>query len=123
EARQMTNETSLIRAGCAIRRMGPNYGAVKKGGHRALLFGPDDFFSCGAYPLEDIHDPTGAGDTFAGGVAGYLASVSGNEVDFAGLRKALIYGSVLASFAVEAFSLNRLRRLTDEEIGDRYEMF
>jgi len=123
EARQMTNETSLIRAGRAIRRMGPNYVAVKKGEHGALLFGPDDFFSCGAYPLEDIHDPTGAGDTFAGGVAGYLASVSGNAVDFAGLRKALIYGSVLASFAVEAFSLNRLRRLTDEEIGDRYEMF
>src|SRR6476469_6453501 len=123
EARQMTNETSLIRAGRAIRRMGPNYVAVKKGEHGALLFGPDDFFSCGAYPLEDIHDPTGAGDTFAGGVAGYLASVSGNEVDFAGLRKALIYGSVLASFAVEAFSLNRLRRLTDDEIGDRYEMF
>src|SRR6478672_904192 len=123
EARQMTKETSLIKAGRAIRKMGPKYVAIKKGEHGALLFGENDFFSCGAYPLEDIHDPTGAGDTFAGGVAGYLASVSGNEVDFAGLRKALIYGSVLASFAVEAFSLNRLRRLTDEEIGDRYEMF
>src|SRR3954447_26876612 len=117
EARQMTKETSLIRAGRAIRRMGPKCVAVKKGEHGALLFGPDDFFSCGAYPLEDIHDPTGAGGTFAGGVAGYLASVSGNEVDFAGLRKALIYGTVLASFTVEAFSLNRLRNLTDEEIG------
>src|SRR5882672_435436 len=73
EARQMTGETSLIRAGRAIRRMGPHYVAVKKGEHGALLFGPDDFFSCGAYPLEDIHDPTGAGDTFAGGLAGYLA--------------------------------------------------
>jgi sugar/nucleoside kinase (ribokinase family) len=123
EARQMTSETSLIRAGRAIRRMGPKYVAVKKGEHGALLFGPDDFFSCGAYPLEDIHDPTGAGDTFAGGVAGYLASVCGSEVDFAQLRKALIYGSVLASFTVEAFSLNRLRNLTNEEIGDRYEMF
>ena len=123
EARQMTKETSLIRAGRAIRRMGPKYVAVKKGEHGALLFGPDDFFSCGAYPLEDIHDPTGAGDTFAGGVAGYLAGVCGGEVDFAQLRKALIYGSVLASFNVEAFSLDRLRSLTTEEIGDRYEMF
>ena len=123
EARQMTKETSLIRAGRAIRRMGPKYVAIKKGEHGALLFGPDDFFSCGAYPLEDIHDPTGAGDTFAGGVAGYLAGVCGGEVDFAQLRKALIYGSVLASFNVEAFSLDRLRSLTNEEIGDRYEMF
>jgi len=123
EARQMTKETSLIRAGRAIRRMGPKYVAVKKGEHGALLFGPDDFFSCGAYPLEDIHDPTGAGDTFAGGVAGYLAGVAGGEVDFAQLRKALIYGSVLASFNVEAFSLDRLRSLTSEEIEDRYEMF
>jgi sugar/nucleoside kinase (ribokinase family) len=123
EARQMTKETSLIRAGRAIRRMGPKYVAVKKGEHGALLFGPDDFFSCGAYPLEDIHDPTGAGDTFAGGVAGYLAGRGGGEVDFAQLRKALIYGSVLASFNVEAFSLDRLRSLTSEEIDDRYEMF
>jgi sugar/nucleoside kinase (ribokinase family) len=123
EARQMTGETSLIRAGRAIRRMGPNYVAVKKGEHGALLFGPDDFFSCGAYPLEDIHDPTGAGDTFAGGVAGYLAGGSEGEVDFPQLRKALIYGSVLASFNVEAFSLDRLRSLTSEEIEDRYRMF
>jgi sugar/nucleoside kinase (ribokinase family) len=72
EARQMTGDTSLIRAGRAIRRMGPRYVAVKKGEHGALLFGPDDFFSCGAYPLEDIHDPTGRG-TRCGGLAGYLA--------------------------------------------------
>jgi sugar/nucleoside kinase (ribokinase family) len=123
EARQMTGETSLIRAGRAIRRMGPSYVAVKKGEHGALLFGPDDFFSCGAYPLEDIHDPTGAGDTFAGGVAGYLAGECEGEVDFPQLRKALIYGSVLASFNVEAFSLARLRRLTSEEIEERYQMF
>ncbi len=84
---------------------------------------PDDFFSCGAYPLEDIHDPTGAGDTFAGGLAGYLAGHGESEVDFALLRKAVIYGSVLASFNVEAFSLERLRRLTNEEIDERYEMF
>ncbi|HEY5037311.1 MAG TPA: PfkB family carbohydrate kinase [Chthoniobacterales bacterium] len=123
EARQMTGETSLIRAGRAIRRAGPNYVAVKKGEHGALLFGPDEFFSCGAYPLEDIHDPTGAGDTFAGGVAGFLAGRSAGHVDFAQLRKALIYGSVLASFNVEAFSMDRMRSLTPNEIDERYEMF
>ena len=123
EARQMTAETSLIKAGRAIRRMGPRYVAVKKGEHGALLFGQDEFFSCGAYPLEDIHDPTGAGDTFAGGVAGYLARKSDGEIDFQQLRRALIYGSVLASFSVEEFSLERLRRLTNNEIEDRYQMF
>jgi len=123
EAREMTGDTSLIRAGRAIRRMGPKYVAVKKGEHGALLFGPDDFFSCGAYPLEDIHDPTGAGDTFAGGLAGYLAGQGADEVDFALLRRAVIFGSVLASFNVEAFSLNRLRNLTSDEIDERYEMF
>ncbi|HMJ04872.1 MAG TPA: PfkB family carbohydrate kinase [Chthoniobacterales bacterium] len=123
EARQMTNNTSLIRAGREIRRMGPKYVAVKKGEHGALLFGPDDFFSCGAYPLEDIHDPTGAGDTFAGGVAGYLAGRTDGEVGFAELRKALIYGSVLASFNVEAFSMDRMRTLTNDQIDERYQMF
>jgi sugar/nucleoside kinase (ribokinase family) len=88
EARQMTNETSLIKAGRQIRRMGPRYVAVKKGEHGALLFGEDEFFSCGAYPLEDIHDPTGAGDTFAGGVAGYLAGKTNGEIGFRDLAKA-----------------------------------
>ncbi|HEY1582923.1 MAG TPA: PfkB family carbohydrate kinase [Chthoniobacterales bacterium] len=123
EARQMSGDTSLIRAGRAIRRMGPKYVTVKKGEHGALLFGPDDFFSCGAYPLEDIHDPTGAGDTFAGGLAGYLAGADGGEITFSLLRRAVIFGSVLASFNVEAFSLDRLRSLTSEEIEERYEMF
>lgn len=123
EARQMTGNTSLIRAGREIRRMGPKYVAVKKGEHGALLFGPEDFFSCGAYPLEDIHDPTGAGDTFAGGVAGYLAGRTDGEVGFAELRKALIYGSVLASFNVEAFSMDRMRSLTNDQIAERYQMF
>jgi sugar/nucleoside kinase (ribokinase family) len=123
EARQMTNETSLIKAGRQIRRMGPRYVAVKKGEHGALLFGEDEFFSCGAYPLEDIHDPTGAGDTFAGGMAGYLAGKTNGEIRFHDLRKALIYGSVLASFTVEAFSLERLRKLSMDEINERYETF
>ncbi|HSP45841.1 MAG TPA: PfkB family carbohydrate kinase [Chthoniobacterales bacterium] len=122
EARELTKETSLIKAGRKIRKGGPKYVAIKKGEHGALLFGEDQFFSCGAYPLEDIHDPTGAGDTFAGGMAGYLAATPGVP-DFSSLRRALIYGSVLASFNVEAFSLERLRTLTMEEIRERYEVF
>src|SRR5713101_7525830 len=123
EAREMTKETSLIKAGRRIRKFGPRYVAIKKGEHGALLFGEDEFFSCGAYPLEDIHDPTGAGDTFAGGIAGYLAGTVGGKVTFTNLRKAMIYGSVLASFAVEAFSLERLRKLSMDEINERYETF
>jgi sugar/nucleoside kinase (ribokinase family) len=122
EARQLTKETSLIKAGRKILKSGPKYVVIKKGEHGALLFGADEFFSCGAYPLEDIHDPTGAGDTFAGGLAGYLAC---RETDptFADLRRAIIFGSVLASFNVEAFSLERLRRLTLDEVAERYQMF
>src|SRR6202022_4362009 len=122
EARQMTKETSLIKAGRKIRKSGPKYVAIKKGEHGALLFGENEFFSCGAYPLEDIHDPTGAGDTFAGGMAGYLAGTV-TKVNFTDLRKAVIYGSVLASFTVEAFSLERLRKLSMDEIKERYETF
>jgi sugar/nucleoside kinase (ribokinase family) len=123
EAREMTKETSLIKAGRRIGEFGPRYVAIKKGEHGALLFGEqDEFFSCGAYPLEDIHDPTGAGDTFAGGIAGYLAG-NVSTVRFTDLRKAMIYGSVLASFAVEAFSLDRLRNLSIAEIEQRYETF
>ena len=122
EARELTKETSLIKAGRKIRQFGPRYVAIKKGEHGALLFGEDQFFSSGAYPLEDIHDPTGAGDTFAGGMAGYLATTSGVP-DFASLRRAVIYGSVLASFNVEAFSLERLRTLTMDEVKARYALF
>ena len=123
EAREMTKETSLIRAGRKIRGFGPRYVAIKKGEHGALLFGEDEFFSAGAYPLEDIHDPTGAGDTFAGGLAGYLAAHARGKVAFELLRKGMIYGSVLASFSVEAFSLERLRTLTQDQIADRYKIF
>jgi sugar/nucleoside kinase (ribokinase family) len=122
EAREITKETSLIKAGRQIRKMGPRHVAIKKGEHGALLFGENEFFSCGAYPLEDIHDPTGAGDTFAGGIAGYLAGTV-STVHFTDLRKAMIYGSVLASFCVEKFSLERLRSLSMGEIKQRYEMF
>lgn len=122
EAREMTKETSLIKAGKKIRKTGPRYVAIKKGEHGALLFGEDEFFSCAAYPLEDIHDPTGAGDTFAGGMAGYLSAVGG-KLSFADFRRAMIYGSVLASFNVEAFSMDRLRTLKREEIDGRYQTF
>src|SRR3977135_2908462 len=122
EARQMTKETSLIKAGRGLRKRGHTSVAIKKGEHGALLFGEDDFFSCGAYPLEDIHDPTGAGDTFAGGIAGYLAGTV-EAGRFNDRLKAMIYGSVLASFCVEAFSLERLRRLSMDEIKERYETF
>ena len=123
EARQFTGETSLIRAGAKIRAMGPKYVAIKKGEHGCLLFGDNNFFSCGAYPLEDIHDPTGAGDTFAGGLAGYLAASVTGPITFADLRRAVVFGSVMASFNVEAFSLERLRTLTQSEIDARYQSF
>jgi sugar/nucleoside kinase (ribokinase family) len=124
EAREFTKESSLIRAGRQIRALGPKYVAIKKGEHGCLLFGEGAFFSCGAYPLEDIHDPTGAGDTFVGGLAGFLAAQEGSaSVNFQLLRRAVVYGSVVASFGVEAFSLGRLRSLTRDDIQSRYDMF
>ncbi len=124
EARLLTGQASLIKAGQMIQAMGPRFVALKKGEHGCLLFGPNnDFFSCSAYPLEEVNDPTGAGDTFAGGLAGYLASTVGAEVTFADLRKAVVHGSVLASFNVEQFSLERMRSLTQEDIQKRYENF
>ena len=124
EARMLTKETSLIKAAAKIRGMGPAYVVIKKGEHGALLFGPNaQFFSCSAYPLEDIHDPTGAGDTFAGGLAGYLGAQDSQAVTFAALRKAVVFGSVLASYNVEAFSLERLRTLTQADIDARYQSF
>lgn len=123
EARLLTGETSLIRAGKKIQALGPRYVAVKKGEHGCLLFGNDEFFSCGAYPLEDIHDPTGAGDTFAGGFAGYLASLTGKAIRFEDLKRAVVHGSVMASFNVESFSLERLRTLDQAQIDGRFSTF
>lgn len=124
EARLLTRQTSLVKAGQQIQAMGPRFLAIKKGEHGCLLFGENgDFFSCGAYPLEDVHDPTGAGDTFAGGLAGYLASTVHGEVRFDDLRRAVVHGSVLASFNVEQFSLERMRSLSDRDIKERYESF
>ena len=121
EARELMKETSLIKAGRGILKLGPKYVCIKKGEHGCLLFGPDLFFSAPAYPLEDIHDPTGAGDCFAGAFTGYLAKAGKVEAD--SLRKAVIYGSVVAAFNVEAFSLGRLQTLTPAEIESRYQFF
>jgi cytidine kinase len=123
EARQLTEETSLVKAGRNILRLGPKYVAIKKGEHGCLLLGHDEFFSCGAFPLEDIQDPTGAGDVFAGGFTGYLASLNKEKADFADLKKAVVYGSLLASFCVEAFSLERIKTLQRKEIEERYDLF
>jgi cytidine kinase len=123
EARQLTEETSLIKAGRNILRLGPRFVAIKKGEHGCLLLNQDHFFSCGAFPLEDIHDPTGAGDTFAGGFAGYLASLEKEAFEFADLKKAVVYGSLLASFCVESFSVDRIKTLSRKEIEERYELF
>jgi sugar/nucleoside kinase (ribokinase family) len=121
EARELMKETSLIKAGRAILKLGPKYVCIKKGEHGCLLFSHDLFFSAPAYPLEDIHDPTGAGDCFAGAFAGYIARHK--NTDHKTLRQAVIYGSVVASFNVEAFSLKRLETLTFADIERRYLYF
>lgn len=121
EARELMKETSLIKAGNALLKLGPQFVCIKKGEHGCLLFGKKLFFSAPAYPLEDIHDPTGAGDCFAGAFAGYLAHAG--KVNHDHLRKAVIYGSVLASYNVEAFSLGRLQTLTPKDIEERYQIF
>ena len=121
EARELTGHTSLVKAGHKLLSLGPQYAIIKKGEHGCLLFAKDRFFTAPAYPLEDIHDPTGAGDTFAGSLMGYLSSV--NKINFEVLRKAVVYGSVMASFNVEAFSLKRLQTLKKADIEKRYKAF
>jgi sugar/nucleoside kinase (ribokinase family) len=121
EARQLTGKLSIIKAAKALQELGPRSVIIKKGEHGALLFHGDEHFAAPSYPLEDIADPTGAGDSFAGGFMGYVASQG--DLSMATLRKAIIYGSVLASYNVEDFSLNRMRRLTPEDIAARYRAF
>ncbi len=124
EARLLTKENNLIKAAGKIQSMGPKYVVIKKGEHGAILFGPDgQFFSCGAYPLEVIHDPTGAGDTFAGALAGYLSAKNEPVVSFEDLCQGVVYGSVLASYNVEAFSLEMLRTLSDDDVKSRWSKF
>lgn len=121
EARQLSGEYSLVKAAKKILGMGPKYLIIKKGEHGALLFSGDLIFSAPALPLADVFDPTGAGDTFAGGFIGYLAKVG--TVNFTNMKNALIYGSALASFCVEKFGTEKLKNLTDEEIAARVQQF
>ncbi len=117
EARQLSGEYSLVKAARKIRTMGPSYIVIKKGEHGALLFHQDNVFFAPALPLEEVFDPTGAGDTFAGGFMGYLAR-TGN-LSFQSMKRAVIYGSALASFCVEKFGIERLENLSQPEIAER----
>ncbi|RYE20672.1 MAG: sugar kinase [Sphingobacteriaceae bacterium] len=121
EARQLSGEYSLVKAAAKILQMGPKYLIIKKGEHGALLFGEGKMFSAPALPLADVFDPTGAGDTFAGGFMGYLAKSS--EISFDKMKNGIIFGSALASFCVEKFGTEKLKNLTQEEIAARVQEF
>lgn len=121
EARQLSGEYSLVTAAEKILTMGPRYLIIKKGEHGALLFGKEGIFVAPALPLAQVKDPTGAGDTFAGGLMGYLAST--DDISFENMKRGIIKGSALASFCVEDFSLNRLRTVTDIELQERVGTF
>lgn len=121
EARQLTGEYSLVVAARKIHEMGPKYVVIKKGEHGALLFNNDNVFYAPALPLEEVFDPTGAGDTFAGGFAGYLAKT--NDISFENMKKAVIYGSTLASFCVEKFGTERMEHLKSEAVNKRLQQF
>ena len=119
EARQFSNSPSLVKAGRVLQSWGPKCVLIKKGEHGALLFGQNSFFAAPAFPLEEVYDPTGAGDTFAGGFMGYLAKQNEGDISESLLRRAVVHGSVMASFTVEKFSLERLKTLTPEQIDAR----
>lgn len=121
EARLLTNEPNLIKAAKRIIGLGPRIVIIKKGEHGALLITEDTIFSAPAYPLENLYDPTGAGDAFAGGFAGWLAKT--DDLSPENLKRAVIYGSALASFGVEKFSVDGLRDLSKLKIQDRYRSF
>ena len=121
EAQMISGEHNVVRAARQILTMGPKMLLVKRGEYGVLLFSPQSVFAVPAYPLEEVRDPTGAGDSFAGGFFGYLTE--SNDVSEVGLRKAIVYGSVVASFTVEDFSLRRLRSLTRDDIEQRYRQF
>ena len=121
EARQLTKEYALIRAAKKIKAMGPKYVIIKKGEHGALLFGEDNIFFAPALPLEEVFDPTGAGDTFAGGFMGYIAKT--DEISFENMKRAVVAGSALASFSVEKFGTQRLKEITVEDFNKRVQEF
>ncbi|HMC00869.1 MAG TPA: PfkB family carbohydrate kinase [Flavobacteriaceae bacterium] len=121
EARQLTGEYSLVVAARKIHEMGPKYVVIKKGEHGALLFHDDNVFFAPALPLEEVFDPTGAGDTFAGGFSGYLAKTE--DFSFENMKNAIVYGSTLASFCVEKFGTLRMEDLTSNEVHKRLQQF
>jgi sugar/nucleoside kinase (ribokinase family) len=121
EARQLSGEYSLVKAARKILTMGPKYLIIKKGEHGALLFHEDKIFSAPALPLADVFDPTGAGDTFAGGFIGYMAKVG--TVNFNNMKNAIIFGSALASFCVEKFGTEKIKNLTEAEVAARVQEF
>ena len=121
EARQLSGEYSLKKASKVIRAMGPKYLIIKKGEHGALLFHEDKVFFAPALPLEEVFDPTGAGDTFAGGFMGYIAST--DDTSFENMKRAIIHGSAMASFCVEKFGTEKLLEITKEEVEKRIEKF
>jgi len=121
EARQLTGEYSLVKAAAKIHTMGPAYVVIKKGEHGALLFHDKKVFYAPALPLEEVFDPTGAGDTFAGGFTGYIAQ--SESLEFENLKNAIIYGSNLASFCVEEFGTQRMERLQKDEVHQRLQQF
>ncbi|AZJ32784.1 Sugar or nucleoside kinase, ribokinase family [Tenacibaculum mesophilum] len=121
EARQLSGEYSLVNAAKKIHEMGPKYVVIKKGEHGALLFNEGNMFFAPALPLAEVFDPTGAGDTFAGGFCGYLAKTE--DISFENMKSAIIYGSNLASFCVEKFGTQRMEALTSEEVQVRLKAF
>jgi sugar/nucleoside kinase (ribokinase family) len=121
EARQLSGEYSLVRAAKKILAMGPKFLVIKKGEHGALLFHENHVFFAPALPLEEVFDPTGAGDTFAGGFVGWIARTK--DISFDNMKRAIIYGSAMASFCVEKFGTERLQNLTQEEINERVQDF
>jgi sugar/nucleoside kinase (ribokinase family) len=121
EARQLANEYSLVKAARKIMEMGPKILIIKKGEHGALLFRENQVFFAPALPLEEVFDPTGAGDTFAGGFIGYLAST--RDISFDNMKRAIIYGSAMASFCVEKFGTERLQNLSKSELENRVQEF
>lgn len=121
EARQLSGEYSLVKAARKIRDMGPDYVVIKKGEHGALLFHKEEMFFAPALPLEEVFDPTGAGDTFAGGFVGYLTN--SKDISFENMKNAVIYGSNLASFCVEKFGTEKMLDLDKDEVDKRLESF
>lgn len=121
EARQLSGEYSLVKAARKILTMGPKYVVIKKGEHGALLFDKENMFFAPALPLEEVLDPTGAGDTFAGGFIGYIAHT--NDISFENMKRAIIIGSTLASFTVEKFGTERIINITESEIDKRIQSF